>query len=141
MSKVERSKCSGEWPELRSDEWMPKYGVAQSRKLSTFSWVITTPFGTPVEPDVNRICAASDAEVSSAIGSDEKAARSLGQKSQAISCVSARATPIEPVFIGRFFLASLTVGWAGSDTSRQQDSHDCRIFAIRGAGLAVSSGK
>src|SRR5690349_14272589 len=44
---------------MRSDESIPKYRVAHSTKWITLEWVMTTPFDTPVEPDVNRMWAAS----------------------------------------------------------------------------------
>src|ERR1043166_1925636 len=59
MSKVDKSKCSGGWHEMRSDASVPKYRVAHSKKCITLEWVMTTPLGTPVEPDVNRMWAAS----------------------------------------------------------------------------------
>ena len=59
MSNVERSKCSGGWPEMRSDGRVPKYRVAHSTNAITFACVITTPFGAPVEPEVNRRWARS----------------------------------------------------------------------------------
>jgi hypothetical protein len=33
---------------------MPKYGTAQSTKVRTLWWEMTTPFGSPVDPDVKN---------------------------------------------------------------------------------------
>src|SRR5437879_12065928 len=59
MSNVARSKCSGGCHEMRSSGAVPKYARAQRTKWSTFPWVMTTPLGTPVEPDVKSRCAGS----------------------------------------------------------------------------------
>src|SRR5256886_16739654 len=59
MSNVDRSKCSGGCPEIRSVGAVPKYGTAHSTKRRTLACVITTPLGMPVEPDVNRMWAGS----------------------------------------------------------------------------------
>src|SRR5262245_41401822 len=53
-SKTDRSKCSGGCPEILSEALIPKYAIAQSTKWATFEWVMTTPFGSPVDPEVNR---------------------------------------------------------------------------------------
>jgi hypothetical protein len=34
---------------------IPKYSVAHSTKWITFEWVMTTPLGVPVEPEVKRM--------------------------------------------------------------------------------------
>ena len=53
MSNVERSKCSGGCPETRSPARVPKWRSAHSTNATTFACSIITPFGTPVEPEVN----------------------------------------------------------------------------------------
>src|SRR5439155_2224758 len=59
MSNTDRSKCSGEWPESLSSGPRPKYPFAHSTKWITLAWVITTPLGAPVDPEVKRMCAGS----------------------------------------------------------------------------------
>src|SRR5438093_12457561 len=56
-SNVERSKCSGGWPEMRSVGPRLKYRLAHSTKWITLRCGITTPFGVPVDPEVKRMCA------------------------------------------------------------------------------------
>src|SRR2546427_1657775 len=58
-SNVDRSKCIGGCHETRSDGRVQKYAPAHRRNARTLSWVITTPLGTPVDPDVNKMCAAA----------------------------------------------------------------------------------
>src|SRR2546422_5224425 len=48
-SNVERSKCSGGWPETRSVGPRLKYRLAHSTKWITLRCGITTPFGVPVD--------------------------------------------------------------------------------------------
>jgi len=59
ISNTDRSKCRGGWQETLSDGPMPKYFVAHSTKWITLAWVMTTPLGVPVDPEVKRMCAAS----------------------------------------------------------------------------------
>src|SRR2546427_1972582 len=59
ISKTDKSKCKGGCPEIRSDALIPKYWVAQSTKWITLEWVMTTPLGVPVEPEVKRMYAGS----------------------------------------------------------------------------------
>jgi hypothetical protein len=51
---------------------IPKYLTAHSTIRTTFEWLMTTPFGLPVEPDVNSICAASPPYRVASTGSPEK---------------------------------------------------------------------
>src|SRR5665213_38589 len=71
MPNVERSKCSGGWPELRSSEFIPKYASAHLTKCITFACVITTPFGVPLDPEVNRMCAAASGAANESTGRSE----------------------------------------------------------------------
>src|SRR5512147_1537349 len=75
-SKVDTSKRSGEWFEMRSSLVMPKYFRAHETKRATDSWVIITPFGMPVEPEVNNRCARSSPRLGNAIGAEEYVVRS-----------------------------------------------------------------
>src|SRR2546429_9983402 len=68
MSKVDRSKCSGECCDARSDWEMPKYFHAHSRKRRTLRCETITPLGTPVEPEVKRMCARSVSLLSDSTG-------------------------------------------------------------------------
>src|SRR5262245_2207883 len=63
ISNCERSKCSGGWPELRSALAIPKYFTAHETKCCTLACVMGTPLGSPVEPDVKRMCAGSSGRV------------------------------------------------------------------------------
>src|SRR5579885_1374948 len=78
-SRNDRSNVSGGCAELRSSEAMPKYRTAHSMNVMTFSWEITTPFGVPVDPEVNRICAASVRRFRLGGGSAENASQSLNR--------------------------------------------------------------
>src|SRR5829696_6741028 len=62
MSNVDRSKCSGGWPDTRSEADIWKYPVAHCTKLITLACVMTTPLGVPVDPEVNRMCAGASLE-------------------------------------------------------------------------------
>src|SRR5256884_9164546 len=75
MSKVDRSKCSGECCDARSDWEMPKYFHAHSRKRRTLRCETITPLGTPVEPEVKRMCARSVSLLSDSTGVAGRAAR------------------------------------------------------------------
>ena len=59
MSNVERSKCSGGCPEMRSPARVPKWRSAHSTNATTLACSIITPFGAPVEPEVNKRWARS----------------------------------------------------------------------------------
>src|SRR5258706_1714863 len=85
ISNVDKSKCSGGWHEMRSDAAMPKYRIAHFKKCITLEWVITTPFGVPVDPDVNRMCAPSSELLSHATGRGDSAERSSQEKAQEAS--------------------------------------------------------
>src|ERR1019366_5130251 len=58
-SNVERSNPSGEGQAMRSAGAMPNSAAVQRTNAATARCDSTTPFGRPVEPDVNRITAAS----------------------------------------------------------------------------------
>src|SRR5258707_8901948 len=68
MSNVERSKCNGGCWEMRSDGAISKYLPAHLRNCTTLAWVIITPLGSPVDPDVNRTCATSPSVLAHAGG-------------------------------------------------------------------------
>ena len=46
------SKKKGFWLPIRSRSVRPKVWVKASTKLTIAPWLLTTPFGTPVEPEV-----------------------------------------------------------------------------------------
>src|ERR1035441_8864654 len=58
-SNVERSNPSGEGQAMRSAGAMPNSVADQRTNAATARCESTTPFGRPVEPEVNRITAAS----------------------------------------------------------------------------------
>src|SRR5579883_85728 len=102
MSKVDKSKCSGGWPEIRSSGRISKYSTAQFTKWITFEWVITTPFGVPVDPEVNRMCAAFAAEYE----------RTSGQRNDGPGPGSAPAS-IHPIRVSRGIVISRRMFAAG----------------------------
>ena len=76
MSNVDRSKCSGGCPEIRSPGFAPKWRSAQSTNASTVSWVIITPLGAPVEPDVkSRWARSAGAAPGASAGAASRSAR------------------------------------------------------------------
>src|SRR5450432_2123909 len=141
MSNVDRSKCSGGWHEMRSDGEGRKQRAAHSRNDMILEWVITTPLGTPVDPDVNRIWAASWAVLPH--GSGVAGVRSTSSQQKAAPRPSGGVSgPNQPI------PADLACS-GNSPSKRPAEALDARtyfgsqastILARRAAGLPVSSG-
>src|SRR5213593_1071953 len=109
----------------------------------TLACVITTPLGIPVEPDVNRMWAASCgpfAPLGSVVGYP---VQSAGENCAVMAAggSSAPSQPIEWVSAkpGDANSAS-SVAPTGPLARIQRLSHEAIIFSSRGAGLAGSSG-
>ena len=51
-SKTERSKWNGAWLDRRSPGWGSSSSSAHSMNASAFPWLMHTPLGRPVDPDV-----------------------------------------------------------------------------------------
>src|SRR5437879_12771123 len=69
-----------------------KYVVAHRMRCTTLAWVIITPLGNPVDPDVNRMCATSPSLLSDAGADVGQAARSCRLKAGAASASGAVAS-------------------------------------------------
>jgi hypothetical protein len=108
------------------------------------AWVITTPFGTPVDPDVNRMWAASPAEFAHSTGSGEKAARSAPENDARMLETSASGTSSKPTRTEESTDPSASTSpsslLAGAVARIRRGSADCTIFSTRAAGEAVSIG-
>src|SRR5438046_10415254 len=100
MSNVERSKCKGGCWEVRSDGAVPKYLFAHRRKCATLAWVIITPLGIPVEPDVNRMCATSSSVLAQAGGVAGQSGRSYRVKAGAGSASGGAPSSSHPIMDG-----------------------------------------
>ena len=64
MSSTDRSKWNGAWLEKRSSARASTSATDQSMKASAARWLMQTPLGRPVEPDVYRMNARSSASPS-----------------------------------------------------------------------------
>ncbi len=51
ISYVDASNAAGEWNSTR--RWLPPAYLVWAARSATLRWVTATPFGTPVEPEVN----------------------------------------------------------------------------------------
>src|SRR5207245_9778590 len=144
MSNVARSKCSGGCHEMRSSGAVPKYARAQRTKWSTFPWVMTTPVGRPVGPDVKSRCAGSPTAFSYVSGDGDWDATSavvnVGWKcwargarvdSQPTACVAANAGSAN---------SSSSCGAAGSAARIQRQSHDTITYHNRPDELETWNG-
>src|SRR5437773_828481 len=145
ISKVERSKWSGECPDSRSDAVMEKYRHAHSTNAITLAWLITTPFGVPVDPDVNRMCAAASCEFRDSIDVVGPRLRSSSVKRTGNGqCAGGgfRSSLLIAgiVVVSRSRERSSSTPIVDASASTRRPSHDSRIFASRSAGLDPSSG-
>src|SRR2546429_3504756 len=96
MPKVDRSKCSGECCDARSDWEMPKYFHAHSRKRRTLRCETITPLGTPVEPEVKRMCARSVSLLSDSTGVAGRPSRSAAVNAGGGSAVPGGPAATQP---------------------------------------------
>src|SRR5437667_2632947 len=143
-SKVERSKCSGACPDVRSNGPSPKWRTAHSMKHVTFACVITTPLGIPVDPDVNRMCAGSDGAFRQSIAPGGALSTSPSEKAGSHGRPAGAARSIQPTRTearspeSRSRSSSSVAARPAARITR--GSADPTIFATRGAGLDTSTG-
>src|SRR5690242_2184516 len=108
-------------------------------KVITLEWVITTPLGTPVEPEVNRMCTGSEGWEYDPTCASEKlwissaenraptpAARSIPR--------STHSTDVDACQPGEAASSESTPAEDRSVTTHRH-SHDSRMRPIRAAGL------
>jgi hypothetical protein len=144
MSKVDRSKCSGAWPDKRSSAVIPKVPTAQSTKAATLAWRITTPFGCPVEPEVKRMWARGSGSPVRCGGVSGRAATSSGPNAMDSPPASGVCTPSQPS------VAACAAGLTATiSASREAEAAEARMTrgrqastmrAARAAGFCTSTG-
>src|SRR6267154_5149323 len=109
-----------------------------------FECVITTPFGSPVEPDVNRMWAGSCSLFRLSRGSREKLSMSFQENSGLTLLLGGKEFSIQPTETASWRLwqeNNCSSSPATAPTPRiKRGPLESRILAIRAAGLDVSTG-
>ncbi len=136
MSKVDRSKCNGGWPEIRSLARGWKCALVQSRNAVTLRCSITTPFGTPVEPEVNRMWAMASSPPVPGSGPESSACQSARANAPPGTGASPRLPTRVPAAVASGSSSASVPGAARISAG----SADSTIRAVRAGGLSTSSG-
>jgi hypothetical protein len=123
---------------------IPKYRVAHSTKWLTFEWVMGTPLGVPVEPEVKRMWAMSSGFLPEGNGLSENvsasgSAKLVWNRSPSRCVCSSDPRGIESLRPASVKSPSRSVR-ADASTSRSFGSAAVSTLATRAAGVATSTG-